>query len=101
MHALYYIDLFNFPSSRKDWRFKSVYLELNSEEPGSFKFVKRVFLSGSIVYYFLQEHTHDSSLGKQFASFYQKVSNAQTLWFRPAFLGMYTKTIIYILGRAL
>jgi hypothetical protein len=51
-----------------------MFLELNSEEPSSFKFVMRVFLSGSIVYYFLQEHTHDSSLGKQFANFYQKAS---------------------------
>jgi hypothetical protein len=71
--ALCWNDWFNF-SSKSLKKVKGVYLELNSDELSSFKFVMRIFLSGSIVYYFLQEYIHDSSLGKQFASFYQKVS---------------------------
>lgn len=55
-------------------RVKGMYLELNFDESSSFKFMMRIFLSGSIVYYFPQELTHDSSLGKQFASFYHKAS---------------------------
>lgn len=88
---------FNFPSEKKACKELGI-LKLNFDEPSSFKFVMRIFLSGSIVYYFPQERIHDSSLGKQFSSFYSKGFKNVHNRFSNTFLVIYAKIILKFRG---